>query len=545
MTIRTGVRAAEQATRHACNFTMASDKANVGGPSLQNSLLVLADGTAMIMPPQVGRRASARVLAPGAERSAPGTDDFAVHAFSRGFCGVHFAFFHCACHFLAKRRAQRNPRIDPRFCSRALRIGVRAAAPARRRQVCSPFAAPRPSSTAESTQLQESTNKRHAAWLQRLAPGGGAQRKGIWRPRKRHRTSVLTSLKNLDRQLKVSSSFGGLRFVMPAPNEERWLFENWLRWPGMLLTADQGGDMFSGGHCLQHHLKANVLCVWDWSHGAQRDLVLSYEACDLFRYALIFLVCMNLYSGPDKDEGMRFEQLTDAMRFLFQQFDATSVLFQARADAMLAELGDTVQRRDDDASLHAALWRHLEGGLENQRKMDKVKMAQFMGWISRARWFLLNWEQERFKREFVALECNCLDEKAAAVIERLPRGVLAHAAKVTGTSASATQVDTKLLRSSTVNNLAMSVCFMDSTRNKRIIALMTLIPEPLARWQQRSASACRYVAGNLEWLLGEWRRASLGTSAASLRSWRTPWFWSAAASSRNSSLPWRTTSSTV
>ena len=46
---------------------------------------------------------------------------------------------------------------------------------------------------------------------------------------------------------------------------------------------------------------------------------------------------------------------------------------------MLAELGDTVQRRDDDASLHAARWRHLEGGLENQRKMDKVKMAQFMG----------------------------------------------------------------------------------------------------------------------------------------------------------------------
>ena len=27
------------------------------------------------------------------------------------------------------------------------------------------------------------------------------------------------------------------------PNDERWLYDNWLDWPGMLLAADQGGDI--------------------------------------------------------------------------------------------------------------------------------------------------------------------------------------------------------------------------------------------------------------------------------------------------------------
>ena len=40
------------ATRTATNFTLASDKANVGGPSLQNTLLVLPDGVALALPPQ-------------------------------------------------------------------------------------------------------------------------------------------------------------------------------------------------------------------------------------------------------------------------------------------------------------------------------------------------------------------------------------------------------------------------------------------------------------------------------------------------------------
>ncbi|MFM7979772.1 MAG: hypothetical protein ACKPKO_10690, partial [Candidatus Fonsibacter sp.] len=85
-----------------------------------------------------------------------------------------------------------------------------------------------------------------------------------------------------------------------------------------------------------------------------------------------------------------------------------------------------------------------------------------------------------------------------------------------------TQVDIKLLRTSTVNNLAMSVCFMDSIRNKRIVALMVLVPEPLARWQQRSAASCRSVAGNLEWLLSEMATGFLAHQCAVLAQLEDP-----------------------
>ena len=113
--------------------------ANVGGPNLQNNLLVLADGTGLIMPPQVGpRRLPARLHALCAVRFAPGTDAFAVHAFSRVLSGMHIRTFGCACLSAAERHAQRFPRDDPRIWPRVLQIGDRAAAPGRREQVCSP-----------------------------------------------------------------------------------------------------------------------------------------------------------------------------------------------------------------------------------------------------------------------------------------------------------------------------------------------------------------------------------------------------------------------
>ena len=163
---------------------------------------------------------------------------------------------------------------------------------------------------------------------------------------------------------------------------------------------------------------------------------------------------------------------------------------------MLVELGDAVQVEAGEANIYEALWRYLHDGVENYKKVDRIRMAQWMAWRNHAHDLLLRWEQERFKRGYVALECGMLDEKAAAAIDKVPKGVASHAAALTTTSLAATQADTKLLRSSTVNNLAMSVCFMECPRNRRIIATMVLLPEPLARWQGHCARVCRSTVEN-------------------------------------------------
>lgn len=49
----------------------------------------------------------------------------------------------------------------------------------------------------------------------------------------------------------------------------------------------------------------------------------------------------------------------------------------------------------------------------------------------------------------------------------------------------------------------MSVCFMESSRNKRIIAMMVFYPEGLSKWQGEAAKMCRSVEANMEWLLGQ------------------------------------------
>ena len=51
--IRKHLHAARARTRGVLNVTWATDKANVGGPSMLNTVMVLANGDAILLPPQV------------------------------------------------------------------------------------------------------------------------------------------------------------------------------------------------------------------------------------------------------------------------------------------------------------------------------------------------------------------------------------------------------------------------------------------------------------------------------------------------------------
>lgn len=73
-----------------------------------------------------------------------------------------------------------------------------------------------------------------------------------------------------------------------------------------------------------------------------------------------------------------------------------------------------------------------------------------------------------------------LDTNAAVAVQSQPKVVATYAAVHHTTSLVATQADTKLRRTSTANNLAMPVCFTQGVRNKRMVGIMALCPEPLS-----------------------------------------------------------------
>ena len=151
-------------------------------------------------------------------------------------------------------------------------------------------------------------------------------------------------------------------------------------------------------------LLLNWLLAWDPSHGACRDLTLSYQDVDQSHTVVFSLVVLNLRSGPDKEEGMRHEQLRDMSRKVFERFSHnTCALFQARLPEMTPELRRTVREKPCE-TWDEASWRTLKEENDTEPKGSRIKMCQWMGWITGMRGFLEVWFKEKFKREFLALE---------------------------------------------------------------------------------------------------------------------------------------------
>ena len=77
---------------------------------------------------------------------------------------------------------------------------------------------------------------------------------------------------------------------------------------------------------------------------------------------LTFLILLNFLCGPDRDEDMRFAEMKSTMNWFFETFTpVTSVLFVARAPAMIEELGDLLTICDA-ALPNESLWKFLKVG---------------------------------------------------------------------------------------------------------------------------------------------------------------------------------------
>lgn len=341
---------------------------------------------------------------------------------------------------------------------------------------------------------------RQRAWLKRSACS--QKQREPWRPAKRHRLSAQKWVAMNDRQLAVCTSFGGLSFLQPT-NAETWAPEAWKSWPWASVTLDQGSDGLAGVHaCLyKESLRLNLSVWYDWSHGCCRDLEGAYRQVGKFQFMLMMLVPMNIPHGPEKDEGMRYEQLSAAWRHMLSTYEPSSFeLWQSFAGRILDDAADNIQLPGVAAATEE-LWHWLKhDDVAWPPKGHRIKLCEYMAWIRGAERFLRDWSKMQFLCEFISLEMDMFVGSAFREHLLVPSSAARMATDTQTTNSGITQIDQKILRSACQNAVVATWAITNTTGYKRQLAIMVHIPMPLAHWQGQAAQDLRSCVENQAWL---------------------------------------------
>ena len=346
-----------------------------------------------------------------------------------------------------------------------------------------------------------SQRQRHRSWLTRER--GGARHKDAWRPRKRCRISAEKWIVALDNQVRVCTGFGGLSFIKPDWDADIWQPQNWRQWPHASGNLDQGGDGLSGFHALmfKDSLRLCMTPWYDWTHGAQRDTHVAFKATGQYSTMLLFLMIFNLAQGPDKEEGMRFQQLQECLQHMVEIHGSDPAGFDllcARSNAMIHELQEEIGGEHD--SPLEALWEYISSNAPFVKKGYRVKNCEFGAWVSAAEAFLSQWTLTLFKCEYCCLELDMLHGKNFAQKIVVDKQHVKEATEADSTSMTHTQIDQKILKSCCQNILVCAVAVLSEHQFQRTLAIMALSCSPLRHWQGKASKDMKSAEMNIDWL---------------------------------------------
>ena len=335
---------------------------------------------------------------------------------------------------------------------------------------------------AETKVAMHMTNKRHLSWLSRnIAKGGGV----AWRPKNFYRRGTVKWLIEVDNIRRSCTADGGLAFFVRDPVSPTWALANWRLWPTLTALLDQGPKCISGTCALQYKesVRSNWSVIYEFSHGCNNDFNLTMKELDKFALMLILLIILNISHGPDKDEGMRYEQFREMLRKVADVMDPkTFVLFQARSARMCAEL-DGQFEVDPALGPALSLWKFIQENIETTPMHERIKMCRYLDWWSGAKALLSRWTLELFKHETLALEEDWLKGGKFLALPSVKAADVAHNDAVTSTSSTITAIEAKLLRSSCLNNVVTGLAALGQYDIKRDVAHMVLFTEPLKVFQ--------------------------------------------------------------
>ena len=264
----------------------------------------------------------------------------------------------------------------------------------------------------------------------------------------------------------------------------------------MHLAQDHGPDGHSAVYALGHkeNLKLNVGWIMDFSHGVKCDVENSYKSINMQPFTLLMMIVFNMGHGPDKDEGMRWAQLQESLEWLFDVFGCGDFpLFEARHVDIVEEMGDELEYVDGEEHLSdmERAWNALRRRRQFEKKGRKVIMARFMAWLRGGKELLRQWSWTLFRSEWLALEHDFLQGSALMKKIILPQRELAEDGSAPTTSSHATSVDAKLLRSCCQNAVTITCLVLGERKNRRSLAILVHVPEPVERLHGESAKECK------------------------------------------------------
>ena len=342
----------------------------------------------------------------------------------------------------------------------------------------------------------KATGRRMKLWVSKKGSDIAQQK---WRPPKVHRQAVVKTLRNMDTQIRTSTSWPGLSFLKFDSSKPEWNVANWRNWPALSSCQDQGPECVSGMNAMHHFLKLNVMPWWDWSHGCQNDFKNAMKSVGVWPLIILLTVCHNLGHGPERDECLRFHQLNESLRYLFSSFTADDCeLFKARAPDMLKQLGSKIDGVEG-LSPNQELWEYLKANHSFPKLGHRVRLAQFLGYHEANTRLLVEWTERLFKAELLALEQDWL--KGRLVQERASKDVLIAADSETTTKAGVASPDLKLLRGAQQNAAVITVLTLQEQTHLRIVHGITRLVNPVAKWRGECAQQTRCGVDNEEWLV--------------------------------------------
>lgn len=289
----------------------------------------------------------------------------------------------------------------------------------------------------------------------------------------------------VDRQIQCCTSFPGLVAFRPEDNSEMWAPENWRRWPGCSFSLDQGGDGLTAVHSLMYKssVALNTFVTYDWVHGGKNDLIGALKATGKYALCLLALVCMNLPHGPDKDQGMRYNQIRGSMETLFSTGTPEgSPIFLQHAPEIIREVRRVSPEAVGDGGVES-LWAWLKEREPFECKGTLIKMCEFRGWLAGCSSLVDTWYTRKFQLEYVAVEADLLSTTKFKQTFMPSLELQAHQDAIESTSRKITQVDAKMVRSACGNNVMTSVVMLNNINFFRQLCVICRVAGPLGHWQ--------------------------------------------------------------
>ena len=356
-----------------------------------------------------------------------------------------------------------------------------------------------------------------------LGPGAS---EGEPKPKKAktvHRAKIMTAGLELDNALKGPFGAGpGLRHFVVTEDAEKTVPP--LRWPRLLMSTDEGPDIFGLQTWMDNQARVCLQRTPDPSHGVHGDTLLAAEDCFLGPFLYLMTLVINIAFLPWND-GKFGHQISECWAewssFFTHEDDPVQ---QMLWEELITERG--WQDREGAEGTPAELHEDMKHSRAFRKLGNKVGMCRFYQLFVEVASFLSIWYTTLASVLILCLDMQVIHSGACGeALRKLQRArdlPGADGERIPTKRSSAEEL--RELRAACKNSLHLICVTLMEPRNYRYAAMLTEMSVCTHAWYCHAATVLRSVDESVEWcrqqddsgfqkhLAGTWQRLQNRTS---------------------------------